>query len=70
MPPSAPNAEHRVNAVTLMCTTSIPARRAASALPPVAYRWRPHVVLVKAIVQTIISVIAMVAAHGMPSMIL
>ncbi len=36
MPPKAPNDEHRMNAVTFMCTTSMPARRAASALPPVA----------------------------------
>ena len=35
-PPRAPNAEQSVKAVTFMCTTSIPARRAASALPPVA----------------------------------
>ena len=46
-----------MNAVTLMCTTSMPARRAASSLPPVAYRCRPHVVLVSAIVHTIISAI-------------
>ena len=32
----APNAVQSANAVTLMWTTSMPARRAASALPPVA----------------------------------
>ena len=37
-----PSAELTVNAVTLMWRTSMPARRAASSLPPVANRWRPH----------------------------
>ena len=70
MPPRAPNDEHRMNAVTLMWSTSMPARCAASALPPVAYRWRPQVVLLSAIVHRIIRVIAMTAAHGMPAMTL
>jgi hypothetical protein len=47
-------AEQIVNAVTLMWVTSIPARRAASTLPPVANRCRPHVVRFKAIVVTTI----------------
>ena len=59
-----------MNAVTLMWRTSIPARRAASALPPVANRWRPHVVLVIAMVQMIIRVIGTVAAQGRPSIFL
>jgi hypothetical protein len=57
-PAHAPNAEQIVNAVTLMWMTSIPApipaRRAASTLPPVANRCRPHVVRFKAIVVTTI----------------
>ena len=53
-PAHAPNAEQIVNAVTLMWMTSIPARRAASTLPPVANGCRPHVVRFKAIVATTI----------------
>ena len=70
MPPSAASDELTVNAVTLMWRTSIPARRAASALPPVANRWRPHVVLVSAMVQRIIKLIGTTAAQGSPSIFL
>ena len=42
MPPTAAIVEHSVNTVTRMPSTEMPARRAASALPPTAKRWRPN----------------------------
>ena len=41
MPPAAASIEARVKTLTLILLTLIPARRAASALPPTAKMWRP-----------------------------
>ena len=46
--PNAASAEQSINALSRMRRTSIPERRAASALPPTANSDRPHCVRVNA----------------------
>ena len=41
MPPNAARVEASVKTLTLIRVTLMPARRAASALPPTAKMWRP-----------------------------
>ena len=65
-PPTAASVEHIMKQEMRTQATLIPARRAASALPPTAYTWRPHAVRVSRKVRTTSSAPTMGTTIGTP----
>src|SRR6516165_2722457 len=66
MPPTAAIVEQIANTASLIPATLMPARRAASALPPTAYTWRPKRVRWSTNVQTTYVTSIASVTHGRP----
>src|SRR5580704_9997859 len=66
MPPRAAVAEHNANAQMRMAEMLMPARRAASGLPPVAYMYRPNFVRWSTSVQAAHSTRTIGITQGIP----
>src|SRR5918996_3651122 len=66
MPPIAAMVEPIMNTDVRMLATLMPARLAASLLPPVAYRWRPYAVRVSTNVSATSSTRMSGTTHGTP----
>ena len=66
MPPSAAISEQIAKTVILIRSTLMPARRAASWLPPTAYTYRPNFVLRATQVQKTRSAPTSTATYGTP----